>query len=472
MASPTDRVPHDGASADGRVPSAEEGEIQSALARLVSSQPAQPAGRCTEAASDPGPLAAALERFATDGEGRSGDDEADGERGGDLEAGGPARAAMRGADRQAGVPDGDASPAMPVRERLYQVREVAWLLAAFAAVMLLFDSEGLVTWARRQEVGAVQSGWLALFTPLHRALDAARLTVPRRALGAVGARLARAMGAEDDPLFAEAWKTGDQPADDEPELAAAAEEDAASAEEDDSAAAEAAENEPATRADSALAAPPSMAQGSSPTVLLVGDSLMAGSLGAAINRSLERIADLRVVRAAQHATGLSRPDVFDWMQVVRPLVERERPRFVVCSFGANDAQSIRQGAQLLAFGEPGWNVAYSDRVIAMMRTLAGKHTRVLWLGLPPMRDQQFSRRTAQLNRIFARAARRVPRVEFLELRTLVTGSDGQYATFVADSGGRFIRVRMDDGVHYAPAGARAIARSVVDWIHERAWWGE
>ena len=33
--------------------------------------------------------------------------------------------------------------------------------------------------------------------------------------------------------------------------------------------------------------------------------------------------------------------------------------------------------------------------------------------------------------------------------------------------GRLVRLRMDDGVHYSPAGARAISRWVVDWLRER-----
>jgi hypothetical protein len=195
--------------------------------------------------------------------------------------------------------------------------------------------------------------------------------------------------------------------------------------------------------------------------------MIAGSLGASLSRALARDSRLRVVHAFQTATGLSRPDIYDWMKVLPPLLERERPRLIVCSLGANDGTRILDGDRAVDFGEPGWREAYSARVIAMMRTLSSSGTRVLWLGLPPMRSARYSSHAHYLNGIFARAAKKVPGVEFLELRMLVADSAGEYATFVRTADGRLVRFRLDDGVHYSPAGARAITRWVVDWIYER-----
>jgi len=83
-----------------------------------------------------------------------------------------------------------------------------------------------------------------------------------------------------------------------------------------------------------------------------------------------------------------------------------------------------------------------------------------------MRDRSFSERARYLNGIFAQAAKEVPEVEYFELEMLVS-ANGEYATFLRNQEGRFARMRMDDGVHYAPPGARWIARWVVDWIYER-----
>ncbi len=288
--------------------------------------------------------------------------------------------------------------------------------------------------------------------PLHQALDKGGLTVPRRLAVAAGDRLAEALGAGDDPLLAQGWQDG-------PPLGDVTEDDPPLQPELD------APPEPVAAPEQAVSVP--HPGGGQITVLLIGDSLIGGSLATAIVRGSDRGPPLRIVRAIQHGTGLSRPDLFDWLKVIPPLLERERPQFIVCSLGANDTQSLHDGERSLNLGDPRWREVYRERVVAMMQLLVGEQTRVLWLGLPAMRDRHFSERTRALNRVFAQAARSVPRVEFLDLNMLVSGPDGNFASFVTTTDGRFTRVRLDDGVHYSPAGARAIARWVLDWVHER-----
>jgi len=359
--------------------------------------------------------------------------------------------------------------------RLYCLREVRVILGVFAAASLILESEGLLTWARRMEVGPTQSAWLAALEPIHAALEPWGVTRPRRMLVSTGDRLTRALGAGEDPLLAGGWQKSESAPEPEDASAAAitdteqevpARQDTADTSKTTEGAQTAgdAETTAAEVAESAESAKPEPDM--VPTVLLMGDSMIAGSLGGTIAASLTRDPKPRVVRAFQTATGLSRSDLFDWMKVVPPLLERDRPQYVVCSIGANDATNIRDGERLLLFGRTGWRKAYSERVRAMMRLLAGKNSRVLWLGLPPMRESSFSERARYLNRIFAQAAKEVPRVEYLDLDMLVSGPNGDYATFIR-SEGRFVRARMDDGIHYSPPGAKAIARWVLDWIYER-----
>ena len=351
--------------------------------------------------------------------------------------------------------------AKPPRE--YRVRDVAVLLTVWAALLLAFDSRAVLTWVERLDVGPAQDAWLSVVAPLHARLDSVGLTSPREALVAQGERLAAVLGVAEDPLLQGGWANGsgepaptpalpqldlpleDEPAGPAPSLAPPA---------------------PEPEADP-LASPDEVAPRGI-AVLLVGDSLIAGSLGAHVTRALSRDARLKVVPAFQTATGLSRPDVFDWMKVLPPLLEREHPALVVCSFGANDATNIRTEHGTLVFAEAGWRQAYQGRVLAMMRQLTAGGARVLWLGLPPMRDANFSEKAQYLNRIFAQSARRVRGVEYLELSRLIADKQGEYVTFRRGPGGALVRYRLDDGVHYAPAGAAAIARWVVDWTYERS----
>lgn len=343
--------------------------------------------------------------------------------------------------------------APPVRD--YRQRDVAVILGVCAALLVAFDSEGLMTWVQRMELGPVQRGWRAVLAPVNAAMDQIGLTAPRRWLVSVGEASSTALGAGEDPVLAGGWDLRVEPAalpapplSDEPEADF--------------------EVPLPDRLDFDLEEqmeplPPDAKF----TVLLMGDSMIAGSLGAALSRALMNDSRMRVVRAFQTATGLSRPDVYDWMKVLPPLLEREKPRLIICSLGANDPTTISAGDQALEYGERGWRRAYAGRVLEMMRALTGSGARVLWLGLPPMRPGRFSNHTQYLNSIFAQTAKKVRGVEFLELRMLVSDAQGEYATFVPGPDGKLVRYRLDDGIHYSPAGARAISRWVIDWIEER-----
>jgi hypothetical protein len=203
------------------------------------------------------------------------------------------------------------------------------------------------------------------------------------------------------------------------------------------------------------------------TVLLAGDSMIAGGLATTLSRALAARSGIRIVHAFRIGSGLTSPEIFDWSGEVPPLVAREDPRLVVCSLGANDARAMRVGDRVLPFGDPEWRRVYLDHVVALMRAFAAQGARVLWVGLPPMRDQELSRRAQLLNRLFSQAADRVPRVEYLEVSMLVSGPDQGYETFGTLRTGSRVRLRLDDGVHYSRSGSALITRWVMDWVRER-----
>lgn len=329
--------------------------------------------------------------------------------------------------------------------RTFSVRDTAVVLGVACVVAVALDSEGLLAWARRLEVGRGQAALVRVMGPVHAALGSVGADAPRRWASLAREELTKRVGGEGDPLLAEGWV----------------------------------ESEAAPTSIRVVLAPhpdplpPREREAPVPSapvggVLLLGDSMIAGSLGFTLERTLARSSGLPVTRAAQLGTGLARPDVYDWMKVVPPLLQRERPRFVVVSLGANDATNLLEGDEQLDYGEPRWRQVYAGRVEAMMRALTADNTRVLWLTLPPMRDRRLSARAAFLNKVFAQCARKVPRVEFLEVDLLIGDPQRQFATFVKAPDGRLLRYRLDDGVHLAPAGSRAVAVWVRDWVRERA----
>ncbi|MBK7865455.1 MAG: DUF459 domain-containing protein [Archangiaceae bacterium] len=347
----------------------------------------------------------------------------------------------------------------PPPERRYRPREVAVVLATFACCTLLLESEPLLAWSQRFEANGLQVRLHAALATLDEGAQRVGLTRPRRAL--LGAERALAAGLK--------WSGEEQWG----RVESASAMTALSAELGEPVEAALPEPEPvpvpvpeADVGPAANDAPPAPTEQLG-TVLLTGDSLIAGGLATVLSRTLARRGDLRVVHAFQIGTGLANPEVFDWAAQLPPLVAREDPQLAICSLGANDGVALKEGNRVLAFGDPEWRRVYRQRVEALMRALSANGARVLWLGLPPMRDGRLARRAQVLNKVFAEAADQVPRVEYLEVGMLLSGPDGAFATFGKQGDARRVRLRLDDGVHYSQAGARAIARWVMDWVRER-----
>lgn len=330
--------------------------------------------------------------------------------------------------------------APPPEGRRFSVKDTAVVLLVMALTAIALDSEGLLAWARRLEVGRAQAVLVQTLTPLHALLTRAHCTEPR-------AWVAKLLPqSSDEALLAEGWVPA----------APVVKRVVLPMQELDVT--------PPPPEEAPVVVEPTSTPGG---VLLLGDSMIAGSLGATMERMLAHSSGLPVTRAAQLGTGLARPDVYDWMKVLPVLLQKEQPKFVVVSIGANDATNLREGEEQIDYGEARWKQVYAGRVEAMMRALAGTDTRVLWLMLPPMRDRRLSLRANSLNALFAQCARRVPRVEVLELDVLIADADKQYATFVQAPDGKLLRYRLDDGVHLAPAGSRVVSKWVQDWLRER-----
>ena len=70
------------------------------------------------------------------------------------------------------------------------------------------------------------------------------------------------------------------------------------------------------------------------------------------------------------ATGLERPDVFNWFTYIRDALVRLEPRAIVVSFGANDDHDymtgIPPGITIGPFGSSSWIDEYRRRVGGLM----------------------------------------------------------------------------------------------------------
>jgi lysophospholipase L1-like esterase len=194
-------------------------------------------------------------------------------------------------------------------------------------------------------------------------------------------------------------------------------------------------------------------------ILAIGDSL-----GADLALGLARLVDTRpsfVVRIdTREATGLARPDYFDWPYQVELDLESMRPDVVVAMLGGNDAQNFLVGGHAVVLGTPAWKAEYAKRVDRVMQEVTESGRPLVWVGLPPMGSARLTHAMRLINAIARARALAHPGVAYLESWELFVGADGHYTAYLPDTSGQEELVREPDGVHLTVAGSARLAEQV------------
>ncbi|MBA2423788.1 MAG: DUF459 domain-containing protein [Actinobacteria bacterium] len=208
-------------------------------------------------------------------------------------------------------------------------------------------------------------------------------------------------------------------------------------------------------------------------IWIAGDSLVVvpgQSILRAVGerRAVEPIGDVD----GRIASGLERPDVFNWFEHVSEVMREENPRAVVLMFGGNDDHSfmtgLPEGREVEAFGSASWTAEYRRRVAGIMDTVTRSGAFLVWIGLPITNDPDQTSRFDTINAIVqSQAAKRPGRVSYLDTYFFFAGEDGGYAQFVENASGRLVQLRADDGVHFERAAGDLIARKVLNRLNQR-----
>ena len=167
----------------------------------------------------------------------------------------------------------------------------------------------------------------------------------------------------------------------------------------------------------------------------------------------------------QLATGLSRPDVFNWFREIQDQMGRLRPDVVVLTFGGNDDHpymtGLPSGRSIGSFGDAAWRKEYTRRVDIVLDTISRSGALAVWVGLPITRSADQSRRFAVVNSVVRKAVKqRSDEAAYIPTASLLASPGGSYAQYLRVSG-RLVDVRAPDGVHMAPAGGSIVAHHIV-----------
>jgi hypothetical protein len=194
-------------------------------------------------------------------------------------------------------------------------------------------------------------------------------------------------------------------------------------------------------------------------VVIVGDSLAAG-----VGYFAGRVFDpdlVRISRQGRISTGLSRPDYFNWPSAMGEIVAGFAPDLVIVMIGENDGQHIRSATGRIEAhaATTAWPPAYERKVIELMSIAIAGDARVVWVGLPVVRDHRQWSGIQRRNALYEEAAAAIGDVEYLDTWDLFEAPDGGYTAYRRENG-NLREVRAPDGVHFTPTGYTILVREI------------
>lgn len=162
------------------------------------------------------------------------------------------------------------------------------------------------------------------------------------------------------------------------------------------------------------------------------------------------------------ATGLARPEVFNWPAHMLDVIAQDVPDVVIVTLGSNDDQTLTGDGGVGPFGSPEWIAEYRRRVGGMMDVVTGDGTRkMVWIGAPIMRNEERSEtRYRVINDIYREeAAKRPGRVFYVDIYDRFRDPNGGYADIIDG-----VQVRTPDGIHFTREGGDQVARVVLETL--------
>ena len=209
------------------------------------------------------------------------------------------------------------------------------------------------------------------------------------------------------------------------------------------------------------------------TIWIAGDSLVI-TPGYAIVRAAGASPVMQSVGGVDGriATGLTRPDVYNWFDEIRQRVKELKPKVVVLDFGGNDDKAymtgLPEGVTIDDFGGSVWRREYARRVGGVMDVISRAGAFVLWIGMPQTRSPDQTARFDVVNAVVEKQARKRPgRAAYIDTYRLFAGDDGGYTQYLRNLSGDLVQVRSADGVHFEREGGDIIAREVLKELNKQ-----
>jgi hypothetical protein len=227
--------------------------------------------------------------------------------------------------------------------------------------------------------------------------------------------------------------------------------------------------EPAIAGDVDEATPSPDAEPAKPRkVLILGDSLAATGFGALLEKKLDEHADIECFRKGKSASGLARPDFFDWPGETKKQIDARDPDLVVVIMGGNDGQDLTKRpkdktGKRVSWGDPdAWKVDYRARMDAFLGDVVDGDRKVLWLGLPKMGMRSLETKLEIIRAIQKDAVEAIgARASYLDTIPFVTDDEGNLlAEAKVGKHRKPQQIRAEDRIHFTMSGSEYFADRV------------
>lgn len=193
--------------------------------------------------------------------------------------------------------------------------------------------------------------------------------------------------------------------------------------------------------------------------VVVGDGLATG-LGAGLERLTDLDPRFEVVNRANEASGVARPEVYDWAAAIPKILKSSPFDAVVVMMGINDYRPIKVGELRFEPGTPEWSNAYKANMDAILASITGNGARVYWVTLPPMQSEEFE---TQMKMVSSLQRERIVTGghALLDVRPALVTPEGAYMLGDLDANGKARRLRAKDGIKFSRQGNDYLAALVM-----------
>ena len=205
---------------------------------------------------------------------------------------------------------------------------------------------------------------------------------------------------------------------------------------------------------------------SNPKVLFAGDSMMQGVAPMVITRMRKDYPKGVFVDVSKPSTGLVAMRYFDWPSKIREESIKHHIQVIVIFLGPNDPWDIFEGKKRYSFPSESWEDKYRSRVDNVLDFASSSGIRVIWIGLPVMRDERIKKGAKIENRIFQEEAQKY-KFDYLSTEDFLGSLDEPYTKYIDDPQKGKLAVRLDDGVHFTHLGLHLISSRVDEYLRKQ-----